>query len=600
MPDRYIAARIQLAGIEAEKNLIVSLKQSGIFDICYSFKSRLKSEEKLLEKKNKKIIEKNKNYKLTDITDVIGLRFITLFRIEMALIFDKIIDIIAHKSDLKPNFFRKDLIKEIIVYHTSPHDKIPDMIKEIVRQKGIPIEVQTITVDREYSSIHIVVYYDGEVKEATNGANKYYLPVEIQIRTAFEDAWGEIDHKYKYKLNAISDNGININGRRADSIKRHLVVLKKFSDACAEYADAIFTDANYNDSEEIDRQEVVSVRTDNETLERFRELGVPDEMIRAYKAAREKRINAENEEKVRKCSGITIFLEAASLFEQIALTIEKDKISEEKPKNYLLYYYSKMNQAVSLLSTNQSDNVQSALNIYKDLNGFYDGFPLLKMRIGQAYGKSNYTELAIENLYEAYLSLKSFERDGNQFTDKLPKTDYDHIKTHLPKIYGFNLWRKYEKIKSYPEKIDEVLHLLHNAYYLTNEIVEYKEGENVEIDTYNNLLYYALDLLQLKKAYPEKRFDEGIFKAIGHLIKKIEDKKTLTEIQDIDLLDTLLRAYEYSSDEDKMRLMLGKIFPLAEELNTAATYDREMLADILENANRVKKAYFNPSCAESR
>jgi ppGpp synthetase/RelA/SpoT-type nucleotidyltranferase len=51
--------------------MMAALRQTPISQICYAFRSRVKTEDRLIEKKARKLPEKPE-YKLEDITDVIG------------------------------------------------------------------------------------------------------------------------------------------------------------------------------------------------------------------------------------------------------------------------------------------------------------------------------------------------------------------------------------------------------------------------------------------------------------------------------------------------------------------------------------------------
>ena len=52
----------------------------------------------------------------------------------MPVIFNKIIELITHKTELQPNPFKKDSIEEIIIYSTSEFDKITPEIIEIAKE----------------------------------------------------------------------------------------------------------------------------------------------------------------------------------------------------------------------------------------------------------------------------------------------------------------------------------------------------------------------------------------------------------------------------------------------------------------------------------
>lgn len=268
----------------------------------------------------------------------------------------------------------------------------------------------------------------------------YYLPVEIQIRTVFEDAWGEVDHKYGYsskkgkKTNAIIKNPDNIN--------RHLDILKKFSDASGEYADAIHLEVLSDNKAKTEEESVKSIGSDKETLNNFKASGIIEEKINKYSKARKVRetgLSKQNESKEEACQ----FLEDASrIFKELSEISAPDSVAP----NDLFYYYTSMNNAFCLLSMGRTDKAKEALSIYEDLELNFPNYPLIKMRIAQTYGKIRNTESALSKCHEAYTLYEEIKENGFTPSKELPEADYNYIKQYLPKIYGYNLWLKAEDI----------------------------------------------------------------------------------------------------------------------------------------------------------
>ena len=89
MNDELIAGRIQLAAEKAVTGLVASMAQTSLLKSVYAYKQRVKSVAKMCEKKSIKQ-EKKSDYCLEDITDVVGIRLVTLFRHEMAEVIDQL------------------------------------------------------------------------------------------------------------------------------------------------------------------------------------------------------------------------------------------------------------------------------------------------------------------------------------------------------------------------------------------------------------------------------------------------------------------------------------------------------------------------------
>jgi ppGpp synthetase/RelA/SpoT-type nucleotidyltranferase len=578
----YYELLLDRDGHAAEAEMIAALQQSGIFKHCYAHKSRVKPESKLLEKTERKRKEKP-HYRLQDITDVIGIRFVTLLRSEMPLVFEAMIDIVDHTSPLNPNPFLKKRIDEIIVYYTNPNDQILIELKKIVKRKKIRKKLVTRLSKESYSSIHLVTRLNKVVEKLSEGDKDYYIPVEVQIRTVFEDAWGEIDHKYGYVIRTGKEAGTPVSN--AKSVLSHLKVMKQFSDACAEYADVIHHEATKGDGDVADKARIVSVAADQEIIDTFKELRVDSHYVASYVEAREFRIKAQNEEDVQRGRGLSLLLQAAEKFREIAKNYNADEIVADNRKDYLFFYYTKMNEALCLLSTNQVDCAKIAQDIYESLEQKYDDFPLVKMRLAQTYGKLGNGDEAISKFQEAKDLFSDFERKGCKFSDVLPKADYDHMKVHLSKLYGYYLWKKANRIE---QVNDEKLGLLKSAYELTRTASEYKT-EHVNLD--NNLLYYSMEIKKLVTGTKFERNYKQITDEFEKHLKALEGECPVEQCKDIFVLDTLLMAYDALERREDILRILDGFDPLIESALSSSPCDKDVILDIQRGANALRQKY---------
>ena len=585
MNENYIALTLEKEGEVARNNLMSSLIHSDILGMCYAYKSRVKPEDKLIEKKSRKLSDKPE-YSLLDITDVIGIRFVTLFREEMPKIFEKLIDIICHTDSLNPNPFCKDHIEEVIIYHTNPYDDIKHRIEEIIKEKAVnpTKEFKPVHLKDSYSSIHIVTRLNHKVPKLSAD---YHIPLEIQIRTVFEDAWGEIDHKYGYVLREGKDTGTPI--KNAEFVLKHLKILKKFSDACAEYADAIHFEASPYNQDNIESGKVISVATDDALIEKFRELGVSGDLISAYQAARDARKEAQEVVETNHQNGTTLLMQAAEKFRELAEPYtEEDIIVDNKP-SYLFYYYSKMNEAVCLLSSYKNENIKAALNIYTNLEDKYSGFPLLHMRIGQAYSKLGQSDEALEKYQFVSDIISDFENEGCQWSDALPEIDYKHIKKSFPTLWGFQLWKKSRLIDSdATNATEEKIKALIQAYDVTNEAMSHiDECEQWKI--VNNLIYYAVEISSFNVTDNE-RVDE-ITSSISDLLSRYEQHVNIKECDDIEVLDTISKAYKFVGRKDDACKALDRIIYLTLGGTSNAIYDHDLMLEIAQEAYAMRQEY---------
>ncbi len=490
MTDSYIALQLQTTGSKLEPNVLQLLRDSKLSDLCYAYKIRTKSESKLLSKVEIKRVEKHA-YSLTDITDVIGIRLVALFKNDMVDLLEGILSAINHSNGVHPNPFIQDKIEEIIIYKgTSAFDDLTPKLLEVIKRLS-PSAILSEKHSKEgYSSIHIVSRLDTPVPKLTD----YFMPIEIQIRTVFEDAWGEIDHKYGYVIRSGKDTGKPINN--PESVLAHLKVLKKFADACNEYADCIRTEAVGSTVTVVSPRKVISVASDTYILTRFAQLHVADNLIDKYKAARDLKDKAIASGQ----SSQTLFLDAAEAFRELAESFSLDQSKNDRGE-ILGYYYVRMNEAICLMSTNDREHVIAARNIYKNLEDHthYSNFPLLKMRHAQALGKLGVVDEAIslmdssgkllQSIFEPYIN----KQEGD-WPDNLPYTDYLHMAKTQPKLLGYYLW---SKIKSLDEGNEQVkCNLFLQAYNVTIDALAHVETDSPEeLSLHNNLLYYAMGCL---------------------------------------------------------------------------------------------------------
>ncbi len=121
---------------------------------------RIKSEDAL----KKKIIYKNKYQDISEITDIVACRIITLFENDIDRIFECI----------KENF-------DVVEYNDKRKKKYEDHI------------------DFGYNSLHLLIKFNEERCQFIEYANYKDIVFELQIRTTLQHSWAEIEHGLGYK-----------------------------------------------------------------------------------------------------------------------------------------------------------------------------------------------------------------------------------------------------------------------------------------------------------------------------------------------------------------------------------------------------------------
>lgn len=575
---KYNALMLQMAGEKLEANLIDFIKKSKMDELCYSYKSRVKTQERLIEKtKRKKEKEDKPNYNLKDITDVLGIRFISLFRLKLPDIFEKMISLIQHNEAISPNPFSKGNIKEIIYYAVNPeHDEVAEMIRRKARNLGVEHLLQ-ISDSKDYTSIHIVAYAEDRVDIHTD----YQLPVEIQMRTVFEDAWGEIDHRYGYVLKSGKEIGEPVHN--AEFVSNHLSALKKFTDACAEYADCIFKEAQNDASSALSYGRVISVKDDS-IIKEFKKMKIDNELIEEYERNRNMRISAECKSTKQPKS---IYLNAAERFKElIEKTTQKQLETKNKPKYKVFIFFSRMNEAACLLSTGLQESIHNALTIYTDLLGTYSEYPLLHFRLGQAYSRLGYFEESVNSFISCkkLINKKAKKAEKNtKFNFKYRSADIIHIKNHLPTIWGVQLWQKSQK----EESLNGKLKYLNKAISKTEELkgTSYQENRTKML---NNVLYFKIEKSKVLSEF-NKKTPKDLKTEITSILKKVERTCKDDMCNDLDYVDTLANGYFVTGNYQQAKKYLEKLLELAFDSRSNGSHTSKVLLDIVHEAYHMNK-----------
>jgi hypothetical protein len=432
------------------------------------------------------------------------------------------------------------------IYSINPeHDQLTNNISSLFDARGIAYQVKHS--EEGYSSVHLIVALDKTVslKLGKEGMS-HQLCCEIQIRTVFEDAWGEIDHKYGYTVRSGKDKGKLT--KNFDAIKKHLTVLKQVTDACSSYADAIYHDAKNGEPHETPSSsgKTIPVGADDDVLQRFKEEGIPQSLISEYVAGRDARDKALALRKKEPDISKELLIKAADIFHETDNNAEH-QLADCPEKYRLISYYNKMNEAFCLLSSGDSDELKTSLGIYTEVGNNYPDRPLVNLRLGQVYNRLANYKAAVSEYNNAKQKLSILEQDGRAGTsDILPHHDYEHILAMLPKLLGFQYWALAEQENSSDiQGKDRAISFLITAIDET-EVGLDKAPDNIGI--INNLAYYCAQVLTL--GCP-KESHEKIRDILATCMQKLEASVAQDEIPEIEHLDTLLYAFQAMGENEK-------------------------------------------------
>ena len=179
--------------------------------VIHSIKSRIKDPEHLRDKLQRKMAngrEISINNFRHEITDLVGVRILYLYQDQFQIIHNEIMRQINERKEWR-------LVEEPKAYTWDPE------VASTYDKLGINHEIK----DTFYTSVHYVIkpYND----------NSQTICCEIQVRTLFEEIWGEIDHSinYPHATNSIA-------------CREQLKVLAKLISSGTRLSDAIFRSYN--------------------------------------------------------------------------------------------------------------------------------------------------------------------------------------------------------------------------------------------------------------------------------------------------------------------------------------------------------------------
>lgn len=595
--DELLARDLSKFAEEAHQDLLAALPRSTLPQLCYAQRSRVKSHRKLLEKVSRKR-PKDLDYQLETITDVIGLRLVTLFRDDIPLVVLELLKLLKGEN-FSPNPFINTLPEEIIIYSVHKnYDALDEKVSAVVLEQ-MPECASTLRTEQSeqgYSSIHIIARLcwstkNGGINDVTPSDiavfdrpdKPYHIPLEIQIRTVFEDAWGEIDHKYGYVHRQDKEHERHITNPQF--VSSHLRVLKRFVDACSQYADVINEEAN-SDTPHLEAGNVFSVGPDNELIERFKALGVEAPLCEEYARGRDKKERALAIDKTDIKKRRPALLDAAESFRDLGDLIAKPLHNSDSKQDGLdlIYFYSKLNEAFCLLSTYQKQELLQAKSIYEDLEGDYRGYVFLSMRLGQVLGKLGQPNASLRKLLQAEkMAEKIFSETNGQLNDQLPRSDYEYMRRTLPFQIGFQYWRKAEELDRSEKNTPIIADYLKKAYSYTEQMLNAPDvDENKKLLTHQNQLYYAVEYLKLDTIL-DKDFTKKASTSLPIHLKYVEDDKNPAECTDLEILDTLMITHNYLDEPDIAKQIAERIIRVG-LLRESHHLDKSLRIEILENA----------------
>lgn len=577
--DKFDALLISRAAENAEKEVLDILKSAKMREKSYAYKSRVKPWEKLLSKVAIKK-QDNPEYELSSVTDVLGLRVVTLFRQDMVEVVNTLLTLIENRDDLKPNPFIKNRIEEAIIF--TPSIGSDPVISQIISKINSfeftsNIEVKERSSAARYSSIHLVAYLDRDVPDYSD--TNYKIPIEIQIRTVFEDAWGEIDHTYGYQGRTGKSN-LKLNNPTL--VENNLLTLKKFVDSCAEYADNI-RDIAIGDV--TSNEKIPALDTNPVILSNLEAAKIPENVIQDYMGIRQIRLEAES-----KGGAKDIYIRAAESFNSFNSQILNSNVLTSKKQRELFSYYTKMDEGLCRLTIGGRE-IPKAISIYEQLLKATGPYPVARFRLAQAYLSNNLFDQAKEQLKKCRQQIaKLVKTPESSRLVPFPDHERNRIEVGVFKMFGLVYWTEACSlyVEHNPEAKQQVLQLLLEACRQTKPGLEVESiTPEQRISLINNLLFYTLEIVHLKKL---ARFTRKHQLTIMEYLSELAAATDIDTCENVSQLDTIMNAYVLQGNTREAVIVARRLEKISLQANIAGI---RMDTDILErvlNILSVKRA----------
>lgn len=479
---------------DVRERLLVELTTGvpAISSLAYATKIRVKEDFKIAEKVRRKQLEKsNPDYSVHDLRDIVGLRLVTLYRLDALRIIPAFLDRVQKSPNNTTALFVKDEIEEVIIYGTNAAGDAQTLTSRLLamfesrKLKCKPDVRDTIT---NYSSIHMVVWCRGRYNDGYRR-----IPVEVQVRTALEDVWGEIEHGLKYKKRAFTSDSREATS--LESSEAHLNVMKTLVDGVAQYADQIKIQF---DQVDLQRLRALPSRLGEDGIEHLNEIqGLPDRIREAVassiKAAQDaisqgRQQSGGRERIVALSRALTELNSVYEMVSRVPGLLEKQVAD--------LKFVLGMERALIMFEIgndrDEGNLLLDAERIYARLEVLNPDALLVSFRRAKVLEALSDRSASIGKLEE--VARRLFENDS-----LLPPGHW--LRVSVPRLLGTFIWEQgFNTLHDAPNSADHrethqaAREFFLKAFQITRPILDIASDEDPK-KAVNNLLWYALDYL---------------------------------------------------------------------------------------------------------
>jgi ppGpp synthetase/RelA/SpoT-type nucleotidyltranferase len=555
----------------------------SIRDVSYAVKSRVKQQNSAMDKIYDRRANGKPDYAATDLRDIVGVRAVTLFDADKAEVLRLVLQMITTASHPGIGLFALEPIEEIKLYHvpTAGAAESKEMILMTLANAGYNTTMSTPLVQVEeknsrYSSIHLILRCIGNGSKGPAA-----VPVEFQIRSAFEDVWGEIDHSLQYKFKKSGGDNPLITPI-ATSASQQIKILKDQMQTAASVADIIRTLLGSISGSQLDRIEPgtslggtrqFTLRQNINSALRQAVLNAVELQDKALRLEREVMSEMGREDYRR---ALQSAIEAwARVEKEMSTSSPNDPNLREE-----LSYHVKMDEALchfymarNGLTSNpppvvegggeRNEHLLVALRMYRELvqSPRFSTRAVLHFRLAQVMARFfSSLEPALESISKAEECLKQDQT--------VPENNW--LRVRIPRFQSYLLWEAAESIRRQGQEVgdDNFNQDKKLAFYLQAVDAALKAAKQdftmLEIESnawsqareqslaINNLVSTSLDYLRnggVRAELTERGIDTTSF---SKMAEKILLDDGLPPRAKVDLLDTLRDLYSFIGESRKV------------------------------------------------
>jgi len=538
---RRLEEAARLAHARIEQALVT---RSYIDRIAYSRTSRIKARPRMASKVQQLRSTDNADFQPSMLPDVLGFRIITYFQAGILEVLDILLALAQHDLRAGESPFVKDDIRRITLHSSRPDGDPLSLTRRVdALAKGRGLSVERSSRESLYSSVHVVLCVHVETDAFDVGKILVPLQVEFQLRSVFEEAWGQLSHLLSYgRSRAIVDQ---------KTWQLHLGVLKALIDGCIQYAELI------------KEQSGIDMREAEAETERTRSAASPNEILADLPpltaAIRGEFENAfALEDQAQKLGDDpragSKFAEAARAFQQVQASLARDEyISKDTIERAT--YIAQTEGTYCRLFSNEENAILEAIESYERITQKHSADAVSRYRYGQALRRAQFYDKAIKMLQESIALLSDNEIHKDHW-----------VRSSAYRELGYVYWLTIETGADISLKKGK----LHEAIVNTRLALAVGNDPEENIRSTNNFIYYGWEERNFEVEAHEYEISDGELRDLLRTLLKAaaEGSPVVGRFPGLELwsaLDTAGRALDYLGEAGEAEQAARKVISLLVE-----------------------------------